>query len=232
MDIVERIRSRVKVNETTGCWEWQGAKNTHGYGHMGYDGKSHQTHRLIFFALNPDVSKSLWVLHRCDNPACNNPDHLFPGTPAINSRDRENKGRGNQRGTPGEKHTQAKLTESNVREILVRLSQGDRQVDIAADFGVNRTCITKIKTGESWRHVTLGFVPPAPPARRAVAQSESQTARNVAAANMAMEAYQQMLAGSGTNQPAGVINASAKPEKKQPPSSDLAKRPKRKITLE
>jgi hypothetical protein len=153
MGIIERLLSRVKVNEETGCWEWQGARSNVGYGKMTVvcSGKKTNklTHRLSYEQFRGEIPAGMCVLHRCDVPYCINPDHLFLGTYEDNSRDMRNKGReasGDRNGARlhpeqmtrgdkhwsrlhpervrrGERHCQAKLSENDVLTIRRRWSR-------------------------------------------------------------------------------------------------------------
>lgn len=104
------------------------------------------------------------VCHRCDNPPCINPAHLFLGTALDNVRDAISKGRmhptGGQAGgdythmARGEASGLSKLTEAKVREIRrLRAEEGLTQVELAARFGMSRTPIADILAGRTWRHV-------------------------------------------------------------------------------
>ena len=77
----------------SGCWHWTGKKNENGYGVMTVEGVETRAHRAMFFQANPEMDRQMHVLHRCDNPQCVNPEHLFLGTQADNMRDMHNKGR-------------------------------------------------------------------------------------------------------------------------------------------
>jgi HNH endonuclease len=91
----------INLDEQTGCWNWTGCVNSEGYGKMRFGGKVIGVHRIaaiLYLGLDPD--SELLVLHRCDNPGCFNPKHLFLGTDADNMRDCASKGRnGNQKKT-------------------------------------------------------------------------------------------------------------------------------------
>ena len=144
---VERFLLRpVRVVEASGCAEWMSARS-HGYGVFRLrSGRQVRTHR---FALA--ISLGRWpsdaALHRCDNPPCINPDHLFEGSQADNMRDRDAKGR-----VPsGERHVCAKLTWAQVDHIRVILSTGVvTQRCVATAFGVSRSTVKDIKSGRNW----------------------------------------------------------------------------------
>ena len=90
----ERLLAKVIVNPATGCWEWQGAKTVNGYGMMGYLGYLRRSHRVAMALYrNFDIANPLQVLHRCDNRACVNVEHLFIGTNQDNVDDKMKKGR-------------------------------------------------------------------------------------------------------------------------------------------
>lgn len=77
----------------SGCWEWLGCRNIKGYGQQTVNGKPKSVHRIAWEARYGSTN-GLWVLHKCDNPACYNPDHLFLGTAQDNVKDMWAKGRG------------------------------------------------------------------------------------------------------------------------------------------
>jgi HNH endonuclease len=75
------------------CWEWIGTKNEYGYGIKTVNNKAVRAHRLSWEIHNGAIPKNLCVCHKCDNPGCVRPDHLFLGTKKDNNRDKGNKGR-------------------------------------------------------------------------------------------------------------------------------------------
>jgi len=79
--------------DSNGCWNWMGNKQD-GYGRISYKDKMRLVHRLAAFTwLDFDLDSKILVCHKCDNPSCFNPEHLFLGTDKDNIRDAANKGR-------------------------------------------------------------------------------------------------------------------------------------------
>jgi hypothetical protein len=145
---------RTTLNIQTGCIEWNGAKTSLGYGIVVVNYKRLSAHRIAFELFNGIViDPRVHICHKCDNPICVNPDHLFAGTHAENMADKTKKGR--QFRPPswwyaGERCFGAKLTYSQVEQIRLLLGV-KRQADIALQFGVGRKAISAISTGKTWR---------------------------------------------------------------------------------
>lgn len=93
INLPKRLKENVVINNK-GCWEWQKGLDVCGYGVIKINKKSFPTHRKSYETFVGEIPKGLWVLHKCDNPKCINPDHLFLGNQAENSKDMWNKGRG------------------------------------------------------------------------------------------------------------------------------------------
>lgn len=111
-----------------------------GYGHLTYNGKNVRAHRFFYENLIGPIPEDLHVLHKCDNPLCVNPKHLFLGTHQDNVQDMVTKGR----------HGKSKLTEDQVQEIRLDVR---RSIIIAKEYGVHRSTINRIKSGIRWKHV-------------------------------------------------------------------------------
>ena len=92
MDVDDRFWAKIKW--TPSCWVWVGAKNKKGYGNFNVDGKYVAAHRHSWKLEYGPIPVAKWVLHKCDNPSCVRPDHLFLGDVLVNNRDMWSKGRG------------------------------------------------------------------------------------------------------------------------------------------
>ena len=94
MEVEERFWSRVDVRGGDDCWEWRGSRASKDYGQIRVQGTTMGSHRLAWELWNAEpIPDGLWVLHKCDNPPCCNPEHLWVGTGLDNVRDRDAKGR-------------------------------------------------------------------------------------------------------------------------------------------
>lgn len=89
----QRLDARSMPEPNSGCTLWFGAINIQGYGKLSIEHRYYQAHRLAFALANGGVSDGAWILHRCDNSACINPDHLYTGTPKQNTADMMRRGR-------------------------------------------------------------------------------------------------------------------------------------------
>jgi len=143
-----------RVQRTETCWIWMGARTPLNYGTInigGRAGRNHYAHRVSWEIANGSILEGLCVLHRCDNPPCVNPAHLFLGTKKDNTRDMIVKGRGRQPVLSGEKHPSAKLTGTMVQEIRSLHAAGHAsQAALAFRFGVSQAHVSKILCGANW----------------------------------------------------------------------------------
>lgn len=149
-----RFWRKVKIQESHECWEWQASTRNHGspYGSFHTGKKSKQAHRLAWELTYGFIPSHLCVCHHCDNPLCCNPSHLFLGTSADNSHDRDAKGR--QRTPLGAAHGMAKLNQEQVLEIrrLYRAG-GISQLKLGEMFSVSERQVGRIIHRTSWKHV-------------------------------------------------------------------------------
>ncbi len=130
------------------CWLWKGSTDKFGYGWTYWKGENRGAHRLTWETASGPIPAGMCVCHKCDNPACVNPGHLFLGTKAENNSDRAAKGRSHR--APGEANHNAKLTAEKVLEIR---ATSDSNPKAAARYGVSVTLIRGIRTGAFWKHV-------------------------------------------------------------------------------
>lgn len=154
----ERFWEKVDKTEDEECWNWIANKDLRGYGkiRLNRSGVHYNefAHRFSFVihSKNP-IPCGLWVLHRCDNPSCVNPSHLFLGTPKDNTQDMFKKGRNGYTGLRGTVHHKAKFSETDIADIRLRLAKKESCRSIAISYGVSRPCIQDIKSGDTWKHV-------------------------------------------------------------------------------
>lgn len=136
------------------CWLWTGGINHQrgGYGMFALrKGVIRRSHRIAWELESGPVPDGLWVLHRCDNPPCVRPGHLFLGTPRDNIDDMITKGRSNP--AQGSARPQARLSEADVLAIRAARAQGATGAELARQYGVHRSSIYHICQRDFWRHI-------------------------------------------------------------------------------
>lgn len=114
-------------------------------------GKHAMIHRLMYELYNGPILNGLFVLHKCDNPSCCNPDHLFLGDHIDNAKDMMKKGRGNP--PRGEKCVFAKLTNKEVEEIRFLRQKGVNYKVIAKQYNISDTHVHRIARKDNWKHI-------------------------------------------------------------------------------
>jgi len=138
-----------KVNKTNSCWEWTASKDN-GYGRFWLDGHNLLSHRFSYSLTNGPISRNQVVCHKCDNPSCVNPDHLFLGTRDDNMTDMVRKGRS----AKGILNGNRKLTEQEVLEIRnLYATTNITYAELARRYNVDKTNIPSIVKRETWKHI-------------------------------------------------------------------------------
>jgi hypothetical protein len=131
------------------CWIWTGGKNAAGYGLVVCEHRAHLAHRMSFELTTGEKLEDLCALHKCDNPPCVRPDHLFKGSRNDNTQDMLNKGRHRvKRWT--ETHPNAKLTSGQIAEIQKLYAAGITQIELADRFCTSQSNISRIVRKEAW----------------------------------------------------------------------------------
>lgn len=153
------LLGNIKINPN-GCWEWQKGKIKRGYGviHLSKEKRRILAHRLSYEIFIGEFDQDLFVCHKCDNPSCINPDHLFLGTPLDNALDCQNKGRifpirsvAHKRGDKVSRG--GKLTPNDVKEIRTLRLNGMKRKDIADKFNITPEHVYGITSNKAWSHI-------------------------------------------------------------------------------
>lgn len=146
------ILGQIQINDA--CWIWIGPRDRDDYGITYITGRTWRAHRFIFTLVNGQIPDGKFVLHRCDNPPCVRPDHLFLGTAKTNAKDAASKGR---MGTVhGSAHWSSLLTESDVRFIREKYqwrTPGRMAIDLARHFKVSLGAIWGVLRRTTWKHL-------------------------------------------------------------------------------
>lgn len=158
-DLLLSIFARTEIKGDADCWEWGGPRYP---GRFGY-GKASSAkdgnvivHRYVYSRLVADIPPGMLVLHRCDNPPCVNPAHLFLGTHQQNMDDMKAKGRSRSiHRLRGSSSKSAKLRDEDVIAIKKAFLRGGRNFALAREYGVHPDTIARIRRGIYWSHITV-----------------------------------------------------------------------------
>lgn len=162
--VLKRFEEKYIPEPNSGCFIWTDAVSPKGYGWFRIADKNKRAHRVSYELFNGDIG-DLHVLHKCDNPFCVNPDHLFLGSNADNMEDRGKKGRtarGDRSGARkhpnsvvrGEKSASSILTEKSVLSIRKLYDSNEfSQTDLSRMFGVIQPTISQIVRRKTWAHI-------------------------------------------------------------------------------
>ena len=145
MKDIDRFMNKIK-KLPNGCWEWQKTKHADGYGKFFYKSRHWGAHRWIYeYTYGPT---DLFICHKCDNPSCVNPAHLFTGTHQDNMRDKVSKNRQSK----GEVAGRAKITEQDA--IYIKYNSDNLTCDdLAIKFNLSPSAINHIRKGRNWKHI-------------------------------------------------------------------------------
>lgn len=147
-----------RVDKGTDCWTWTGTTTPQGYGMLrlgGGRGRPIGVHRVSFIIANGSIPEGLDILHRCDNPPCVRPDHLYAGTHSRNMQDTYDRGRHRSMADTirGERNVNARLTDSDVIAIRAARSTGAKLAELGRVYGVDQSTIWKVVNHKAWTHI-------------------------------------------------------------------------------
>jgi len=145
MTVAERLEHVGYTVTPSGCWEWNGGRHSAGYGVLNVHGKSHYAHReALQISLGRNLGPDMYACHKCDNPPCMNPAHLFEGTLQDNNKDMHHKGRASGGRTGGGKITYPK----DVFDRAISMRQSGHSVpDIREATGLSKSYIYSLFNG-------------------------------------------------------------------------------------
>jgi len=157
-DRVDYIKSSSILDPLSDCWVWLKYCNPFGYGVLSYGGKKILAHRHSWEAFNGEIQNDLWVLHKCDNPYCVNPDHLFLGNHQDNTDDMMKKGRHvpqtSQPKMRGEDNPHSKLTLEEVNDIKRKyIPYKYSYSKLGKEYDVSESTIREIIYGNNWSYI-------------------------------------------------------------------------------
>jgi len=150
LTLQERLERCIDQTNLSGCWTWTGSMAGSGYGAINYNNKKLAAHRVAYQIYKGDPG-DLFVLHKCDNPICVNPEHLFLGTNLDNAKDRQAKGR--CYAAKGIKNSNAKLSVDDILKIRELATLGVSYSEIGRRFGISHNQASLIHKRKAWSHI-------------------------------------------------------------------------------
>ncbi len=148
---IERFWYYVDKRGEDECWEWKGHKSPEGYGHLHIKTGTTVTSRISWQIHYGEIPKGMLVCHKCDNPPCCNPKHLFLGTDLDNIQDRDKKKRNKQ--CKGRNHYKAEIVEADVINIRNLNKEGMSQKELSKMYNLSQASISKILLRQGWKSV-------------------------------------------------------------------------------
>ena len=152
MNEIKRFENKFIPEPNSGCWLWFGAlHNKLGYGSFRYLGNTVKAHRASWLIYNGKIEENKCVLHKCDNPFCVNPKHLFIGTQQDNISDMKAKGRA--KGVVGSRHHNSKINEEQVIQIRNLSKNGVKFKELLTMFDIKKSMLSYVLNRTFWKHV-------------------------------------------------------------------------------
>mgnify|MGYP001561025647 CR=1 FL=1 len=149
--IEERLKNKSKYNPENACIEWISTMFNNGYGQITINRVKKSAHVASWEFHNKKSANGYFIMHKCDNKKCINPEHLMLGTNSLNQKDKILK----NRQAKGTDFPSAKLNDDKVREIHKLLNSGMKQTEIAKIYNIDQSIISEIKSGKRWKHVEV-----------------------------------------------------------------------------
>lgn len=161
MTIFKRFAKHTRYNPENGCWEWTGAlrsKNSE-YGAINIGGRIKLAHRVSYELYKGEIPKGMSVCHKCDNPKCVNPDHLFIGTHSDNMMDAYQKGRldvpEGVKFKKGNMPANATITKEQAVQVKLAIKGGMGNKEISETLGIKYGTIVDIRRGKSFKNILV-----------------------------------------------------------------------------
>jgi len=149
--VIARFWAKVRRSSDSECWEWTASRTLGGYGQMEVAGKFQSAHRMSWVIAFGAIPDDMCVLHKCDNPRCVNPNHLFLGDTKDNVMDRERKGRGRSQ------HSNLfvrKFTDDQIAAMRADKLNGVTTAQLMAKYGISRQYVQRIVSNKRRRITT------------------------------------------------------------------------------